>query len=65
MQKLDHNIGFWEKRQFFRRKLAKNAENCDRNIDPGNSGFGEMPAHIWYAIQIGFQGEKVGWGKTD
>jgi hypothetical protein len=30
----DNNIGFWEKRQFFRRKLAKNAENCDHNIDP-------------------------------
>jgi hypothetical protein len=29
-----HNIGFWEKRQFFHRKLAKIAENCDRNIDP-------------------------------
>jgi hypothetical protein len=27
--KLDHNIGFWEKRQFFRRKLAKIAENSD------------------------------------
>jgi hypothetical protein len=30
----DHNIGFWEKRQFFRRKLSKIAENCDHNIDP-------------------------------
>jgi hypothetical protein len=30
----DHNIGFWEKRQFFRRKLAKIVENCDQNIDP-------------------------------
>jgi hypothetical protein len=29
-----HNIGFWEKRHFFRRKLAKIAENCDHNIDP-------------------------------
>jgi hypothetical protein len=28
----DHNIG--EKRQFFRRKLAKIAEKCDHNIDP-------------------------------
>jgi hypothetical protein len=26
--------GFWEKRQFFRRKLSKIAENCDHNIDP-------------------------------
>jgi hypothetical protein len=33
-EKIDHNIGFWEKRQFFRRKLAKIAENCDHNIDP-------------------------------
>jgi hypothetical protein len=23
MQNFDHNIGFWEKRQFFRRKLPK------------------------------------------
>jgi hypothetical protein len=30
----NHNIGFWEKRQFFRRKLSKIAENCDHNIDP-------------------------------
>jgi hypothetical protein len=29
MQKSDHNIGFREKRQFFRRKLQKN-----HNIDP-------------------------------
>jgi hypothetical protein len=33
-QKFDHNIGFREKRQFFLRKLAKIAENCDHNIDP-------------------------------
>jgi hypothetical protein len=33
MQKFDHNIGFWEKREFFRQKLAKIAENCDHNID--------------------------------
>jgi hypothetical protein len=30
----DRNIGFWEKRQFFRRKWVKIAENCDHNIDP-------------------------------
>jgi hypothetical protein len=29
MQNFNHNIGFWEKRQFFRRKLATIAENCD------------------------------------
>jgi hypothetical protein len=23
MQNFDHNIGFWEKRQFFRQKLSK------------------------------------------
>jgi hypothetical protein len=34
MQNVDHNIGFWEKRQFFRRKLSKIPENCDHNIDP-------------------------------
>jgi hypothetical protein len=28
----DHNIGFWEKCHFFRRKLAKIAEKCDHNI---------------------------------
>jgi hypothetical protein len=33
MQIFDHNIGFWDKRQFFRRKLAKIAQNCDHNID--------------------------------
>jgi hypothetical protein len=27
-----------KKRQFFRRKLAKIAENCDHNIDPWNDG---------------------------
>jgi hypothetical protein len=35
MQHFDHDIGFWEKRQFFHRKLSKIAENCDHNIDPG------------------------------
>jgi hypothetical protein len=34
MQNFDHNIGFWEKLQFFRRKLSKIAENRDHNIDP-------------------------------
>jgi hypothetical protein len=34
MQKFDHNIGFGERRQFFRRKLAKIAENFDHNIGP-------------------------------
>jgi hypothetical protein len=34
LKKIDHNIGFREKRQFFHRKLGKIAENCDHNIDP-------------------------------
>jgi hypothetical protein len=34
MQNFDLNIGFWEKRQFFRQKLSKISENCDHNIDP-------------------------------
>jgi hypothetical protein len=34
MHKFDHNIGFWEKRQYFCRKLSKIAENCDHNIGP-------------------------------
>jgi hypothetical protein len=45
MQNFDRNIGFWEKRQFFRRKLSKIAENCDRNIDPWN-GFFSSPIQI-------------------
>jgi hypothetical protein len=28
----DHNIGFWEKHHFFRRKLSKTAENCDHKL---------------------------------
>jgi hypothetical protein len=38
LQKIDHNIGL---RHFFRRKLAKIAENCDHNIDP------------WFLILLG------------
>jgi hypothetical protein len=34
MQNFDLNIGFWEKRQFFRQKLQNIVENCDHNIDP-------------------------------
>jgi hypothetical protein len=34
MQNFDRNIGFEKKRQFFRRKLSKIAENRDHNIDP-------------------------------
>jgi hypothetical protein len=31
----DRNIGFWENRKLFRRKLLKIAENFDHKIDPG------------------------------
>jgi hypothetical protein len=34
MKTFDRNIGFRAKRNFFRRKLAKIAENSDHNIDP-------------------------------
>jgi hypothetical protein len=33
-KKIDHNIGFWGKLQFFRQKLAKIEENFDHYIDP-------------------------------
>jgi hypothetical protein len=39
LQKWDHNIGFKEKRQFFCRKVAKIAENCDHNIDPWSQSY--------------------------
>jgi hypothetical protein len=42
MQNFDHNIGFWEKRPFFRRKLSKIAENCDHNIGPRSHCFGAL-----------------------
>jgi hypothetical protein len=35
-EKIHHNIGFREKRQFFRQKLSKIAKNCDNRIDPGS-----------------------------
>jgi hypothetical protein len=35
MHKMYHTIGFKNKRQVYRRKLAKIAEISDRNIDPG------------------------------
>jgi hypothetical protein len=34
-KKIDRDIGFREKRQFFRPKLSKIDENCDHNIGPG------------------------------
>jgi hypothetical protein len=34
LQKIEDSIGFLEKRQFSRRKLAKLEENCDHNIGP-------------------------------
>jgi hypothetical protein len=43
LQKFDHSIGFGEKSQIFRRKWAKNAENCDHNIDPCIDGRKKLP----------------------
>jgi hypothetical protein len=33
MQKLDHNISFQEKGQFFSPKIVEISENCDHSID--------------------------------
>jgi hypothetical protein len=58
MQNFDHNIGFWEKRQFFRRKLAKIAENCDHKIDPNwaNGSFSKITKvakiFLWYITAL-------------
>jgi hypothetical protein len=49
MKNFDHNIGFWEKRNFFRRKLSKIAKNCDHNIDP------------WKQAGSHVQGDQIGW----
>jgi hypothetical protein len=46
MQNFDHNIGFREKRHFFRRKLSKIAEKCDHNIDPRQVGHEQMSINI-------------------
>jgi hypothetical protein len=48
MQNFDHNIGFWEKRQFFRRKLSNIAENWDHNIDPRLGEF--SPIGRWFTL---------------
>jgi hypothetical protein len=42
MRIFDHNNGI-KKRQLFRRKLGKIAENCDHNIDPWSGQFCKMP----------------------
>jgi hypothetical protein len=46
-KKVDHNIGIQEKRQFFRRKLSKIAENCDHNIDPWGRFYESVSAEIY------------------
>jgi hypothetical protein len=46
MQNFDHNIGFWEKRQFFRQKVSKIAKNCDHNIDPWQDSISRPMAPI-------------------
>jgi hypothetical protein len=52
-EKVDHNIGFGEKRRFFRRKLAKIAENCDHNIDPWSlsDSYETTNAHVHTQVQ--------------
>jgi hypothetical protein len=45
-----HNIGFWEKSQFFCRKLAKIAENCDHNIDPWSTNLHIARCLFWWLI---------------
>jgi hypothetical protein len=56
MQNFDRNIGFWEKRHFFRRKLSKISENCDHNIDPWSPWLlnREMAPKTdwWYPVQM-------------
>jgi hypothetical protein len=42
MQKFDHNIGFWEKRQIFRWNLSKIAQKSDHNIDHRTSFFSKL-----------------------
>jgi hypothetical protein len=52
MQKCHRNSGFSEKRQFFFRKLAKIAENCDHNIDPWFfNTFGLTPLFLFFNTQ--------------
>jgi hypothetical protein len=57
MQNVDHNIGFWEKRQFFHRKLSKMVENCDHNIDPRT--WGSSQTIPFYKISLLEWSEKV------
>jgi hypothetical protein len=52
MQIFDHNIGFGENRQFFRRKLAKIAENCDHNIGPKFHKKRKKSARIFFNLRI-------------
>jgi hypothetical protein len=55
LQKFDHNFGFWEKRQYFRRKLAQIADNCDdMYIDPW-SRFDKLVSAVIYGQNQGCQ----------
>jgi hypothetical protein len=52
---MDPNIGFREKRHFFRRKLSKIAENCDHNIDPwpgARTGFLFVRFFVFYLAAL-------------
>jgi hypothetical protein len=50
--KLDHNIGFLKKRQFFRQKMA---ENCNQNIDPVNS----LKLYALFQKSLPYLGQKI------
>jgi hypothetical protein len=52
LQKLDHNICFSKERQFYPRKLAKIAENCDHNIDPRSKYFRGRRIHTHYDVLV-------------
>jgi hypothetical protein len=45
LKQIDHNIGFREKRHFFRRKWGKIAENCDHNIDSSTKDLLHAPLY--------------------
>jgi hypothetical protein len=53
MKKIDHNIGFWEKRLFFRRQLAKISENNDHNIDPRCQSYDFKICNYNASVEVG------------
>jgi hypothetical protein len=51
LQKFDRNLGFGEKRQIFRRKVSKIAENCVHNIKRSHK---EEPSQYFVKIKAYF-----------